>query len=92
MIYPIHNIKYVTIVTLIASLLFLASHVSIAQEETTVEAVNLEECIKTAIQNNLQLAASRNKLGATEADRIKASLLFPSNPKIVSKTRWAKDY
>jgi len=85
MIYSIHNIKYVTIVTLIASILFLTSHASIAQEETTVETVNLEECIKTAINNNLQLAASRNNLGATEADRIKASLFFPSNPKIVSK-------
>lgn len=83
--YPVHNIKYVTVVTLIASLLFLTSHVSVAQEETTAETVNLEECIKTAIQNNLQIAASRNKLGATEADRIKASLLFPSNPKFQSR-------
>jgi cobalt-zinc-cadmium efflux system outer membrane protein len=92
MIYSIHNIKYVTIVTLIASILFLTSQVSIAQvsdpprrEETTVKTVNLEECIKTAIQNNLQIAASRNKLGTAEADRIKASLLFPSNPKVVSR-------
>ena len=83
--YPGHNIKYVTVVTLIASLLFLTSHVSVAQEETTAETVNLEECIKAAIENNFQLAASRNNLGATEADRIKASLLFPSNPKLVSK-------
>jgi len=83
--YPVHNIKYVTVVTLIASLLFLASHVSMAQEETTDETVNLEECITIALGNNLQIAASRNNLGATEADRIKASLLFPSNPKVISK-------
>ena len=85
MIYPIHTIKYVTIVTLIASIIFLTSHVSVAQEETTAETVNLEECITIAFENNLQLVAARNNLGATEADRIKASLLFPSNPKVVSR-------
>ncbi|KHE93201.1 MAG: TolC family protein [Candidatus Scalindua rubra] len=90
--YSVHNIKHVTVVTLIASLLFLASHVSMAQvseptrrEETTDATVNLEECINIALENNLQIAASRNKLGATEADRIKASLLFPSNPKLNSR-------
>ncbi len=90
--YPVQNIKYVTIVTLIASILFLISHVSIAQvpdptwrKETKAKTVNIEECISIALENNLQLAAAKNKLGETEADRIKASLLFPSNPKVISK-------
>jgi cobalt-zinc-cadmium efflux system outer membrane protein len=74
-----------TVVTLIASILFFTPKISLAEEGRVAKAVNLEECIKAAIENNLQLAASRNKLGATEADRIKASLLFPSNPKLVSK-------
>ena len=85
MIYPVHHIKYVTVVTLIASILFFTPKISLAEEGRVAKAVNLEECIKAAIENNLQLVASRNKLGATEADRIKASLLFPSNPKLVSK-------
>ncbi|NOR64760.1 MAG: hypothetical protein GQ468_01950 [Candidatus Scalindua sp.] len=85
MIYPVHHIKYMTVVTLIASILFFTPKISLAEEGRVAKAVNLEECIKAAIENNLQLAASRNKLGATEADRIKASLLFPSNPKLVSK-------
>ena len=90
--YPVHNIKYVTVVTLVASFLLLASNASMAQvsdptrrEETKAKSVNLEECITIAFENNLQLAAARNGLGAAEADRIKASLLFPSNPKVISK-------
>ncbi|MDR4503271.1 MAG: TolC family protein [Candidatus Scalindua sp.] len=82
MIYPVHHFKYVTVVTLLASILFLTSHVSIAREETDAETVNLEECITRAFENNLQIAAARNRLGTSEADRIKSSLLFPSNPKL----------
>jgi cobalt-zinc-cadmium efflux system outer membrane protein len=81
-----------TVVILIVVLLLLASHVSIAQvsdpalrEETETKAVNLEECIQTAIENNLQIAAARKGLGIAEADRIKASLLLPSNPKLNSR-------
>ncbi|MHC4321149.1 MAG: TolC family protein [Planctomycetota bacterium] len=92
MIYPVHHIKHMTVVILIVVLLLLASHVSIAQvsdpalrEETETKAVNLEECIQTAIENNLQIAAARKGLGIAEADRIKASLLLPSNPKLNSR-------
>lgn len=92
MIYLIHHIKYVTFVTLIAFMFFLTSHVSIAQvfdptrrEEAKTETVNLEECITIALENNLQLAAARNRQVAAQADRIKASLLFPSNPKLQGK-------
>ncbi len=83
--YPVHNIKYVTVVTLIVSVLLLTSHVSIAQEEITAKTVNLKECITIALEKNLQLSAARNGLFVAEADRIKASLLFPSNPKVISK-------
>ncbi|MFQ5688556.1 MAG: TolC family protein, partial [Candidatus Scalindua sp.] len=92
MIYPVHHIRYVTVVTLIASVLFLVFNMSIAQvsdparqEETKTDTVNLEECIKIAIEDNLQIAAARKELGTAEADRIKASLLFPSNPKLQGK-------
>jgi cobalt-zinc-cadmium efflux system outer membrane protein len=85
MSYPVHNIKSVTILTLSTFILFLASQVSIAQEKTKVKTTNLKECITIAFENNLQLAASRNRLGEAEAGRIKASLLFPSNPKVISK-------
>lgn len=92
MIYPVNHIKSVAIVTLLVSALFLLSNISMAQvsdpprrgEEKT-KTVNLEECIKIAIENNLQIAAARKGLGTAEADRIKASLLFPSNPKVISK-------
>ena len=92
MIYPVHHIKYVTVVTLIVSVLSFTPGISMAEvsdpsrrEGSETKAVNIEECIKIAIENNLQLAAARNGLGAAEADRIKASLLFPSNPKVISK-------
>ncbi|MCR4289053.1 MAG: TolC family protein [Candidatus Scalindua sp.] len=92
MIYPVHHIKYVTVVTLIASVLFFTPDISMAEvsdptrrEGRETNSVNLEECIKAAIENNLQIAAARNGLGIAEADRIKASLLFPSNPKVQSK-------
>ena len=82
MIYATHHIKYVMVVPLLVSILFLTYHVSTAQEETKVKTFNLQECITIAFENNLQLTAARNRLGTTEADRIKASLLFPSNPKL----------
>ena len=82
MIYPVHHIKYVTVVTLIASVLFLASNKSAAREETTTETINLKECIEIAFENNLQLVAARNRLGVADADRLKAALLLPSNPEV----------
>jgi hypothetical protein len=89
MIYPVHHIKYVTVVTLIASILFLASNKSTArtsdparQDETRTETVDLKECIEIAFENNLQLAVARNRLGIADADCIKASLLLPSNPEV----------
>ncbi|GJQ60352.1 MAG: TolC family protein [Candidatus Scalindua sp. AMX11] len=85
MTYPVHHFKYVTVATLLASILFLTTHVLIAQEEKKAKTVNLEECITIAFENNLQLAAERNRLGTAEADRIKSSLFFPSNPKLISK-------
>jgi len=92
MIYLAHHIKYVTVVTLIASILFFIPNASMAEvsdpvqrEETKIQTVNLKECIAIAYENNLQLAVARNRLGVTEADRIKASFLLPSNPKVISK-------
>ena len=89
--YPVH-IKYVTVVTLIVSVLLLVSNTSMAQisdptrrEKIEPQTFTLKECIEIAFENNLQLAVARNGLGAAEADRIKASLLFPSNPKVISK-------
>lgn len=93
MIYPAHHIKSVTIVTLLASVLFLTSNVSMAQvsdptrrEEIKTKTVNLKECITIAFENNLQLAAERKRLDLAEAERIKASLLLPANPKLGSET------
>ncbi|MFQ5715438.1 MAG: TolC family protein [Candidatus Scalinduaceae bacterium] len=85
MIYPVHHIKYVTVVTLIASILFLSSNASMAQKEIKTETFTLKECINIALENNLQLAAARKRLEVANADRIKASLLFPSNPKLGSE-------
>lgn len=92
MIYPVHHIKYITVVTLIAFVLFLASRVSMAQvseptlqKKLNTEPLTLEECISVALENNLQLAAARKRLDAAEAERIKASLLFPSNPRLQGK-------
>jgi cobalt-zinc-cadmium efflux system outer membrane protein len=53
-----------------------------AQSEVETKTVTLEECINMAIENNLQLASARKRLGAVKADHIKASLLFPSNPEV----------
>jgi outer membrane protein TolC len=82
----------VTVITLIASILFFTPDILMAevsdptrQEETKTKTVNLKDCIAIAYENNLQLLAARNRLGIAEADRIKASLLFPSNPKVISK-------
>jgi outer membrane protein, heavy metal efflux system len=89
MIYQVHQIKYVAVVTLIASVLFLTSNKSTAQvpdptrrDERKAETVDLKECIEIAFENNLQLVAARSRLGIVDADRIKASLLLPSNPEV----------
>ncbi len=82
MIYSVRYSKNAALVTLFTLTLTLISHVSIAQEEIKSEAINLQECITIACENNLQLAAARNRLGTAEADRIRASFLLPSNPKI----------
>src|SRR3989338_2142299 len=93
MIYPVHHIKYVTVVTLIASVLFLTSNKLTAQVTDpalrgveNTKTVNLKECITIAFENNLQLAATRKRLDLAEAERIKASLLLPTNPKLESET------
>ena len=92
MICQVHHIKYVTVVTLIASVLFLAANKSAAQvsdptrrDESRTEAVDLKECIEIAFENNLQLAAARNRLGVADADRMKSSMLLPSNPEVRTK-------
>ena len=54
MIYPLHHIKYMTVVTLIASILFFTPKISLAEEGRVAKAVNLEECIKAAIENNVE--------------------------------------
>ncbi len=82
MIVSIHHIKYATIVILMSSILALTSNVSMAQSEVETKTDTLEECINMAIENNLQIASARKSLGAVKADRIKASLLFPSNPEL----------
>ncbi|HDY68530.1 MAG TPA: hypothetical protein ENH85_12140 [Candidatus Scalindua sp.] len=92
MIVSIHHIKCGTIVMLISSilaLLALTSNVSMAQvsdptrrDERKAETVDLKECIEMAIENNLQIATARKGLGIADADRIKASLLLPSNPEV----------
>ena len=93
MIYPVHHIKYVAVVTLIASILFLTSNKLTAQVTDpalrgveNTKTVNLKECITIAFENNLQLAATRKRLDLAEAERIKASLLLPTNPKLGSET------
>ena len=93
MIYPVHHIKYVAVVTLIASILFLTSNKLTAQVTDparrgveNTKTVNLKECITIAFENNLQLAATRKRLDLAEAEHIKASLLLPTNPKLGSET------
>ncbi len=85
MIVSIQHIKYAIIVILISSilaLLALTSNVSMAQSEVETKTATLEECINISLENNLQIASARKRLGAVKADRIKASLLFPSNPEL----------
>ncbi len=86
MIYPVFLvIRNITVLTIIVSIFFQTTDTLIAQETTTSKTVNLEECITIAVENNLQIATARKQLGMSEADRIKASLLMPSNPKFNSK-------
>jgi outer membrane protein, heavy metal efflux system len=89
MIHTVNHIMYVTIFMLTASVLFLTSNKSMAQasdptrqEERKAETVDLKKCIEIAFENNLQLAVARNRLGIADADRIKSSLLLPSNPEV----------
>ncbi len=82
MIFLVHHIKYVTVVTLIGSVFFLISEASIAQEEIKTKTVNLKECINIALESNLQLAAARKSMEVADAERIKSSLLLPSNPEM----------
>ncbi len=89
MIVSIHHIIYATIVILMSSilaLLALTSNVLMAESEVETKTATLEECINMAIENNLQLAAARKRLEVANADRIKASLLFPTNPKLRSES------
>ncbi len=81
---PVHLVKTLAVLTIITSIFFQTSNTLTAQEEMINKTVNLNECITIAFENNLQLAAIRNKLGTAEADRIKASFLLPSNPKLNS--------
>jgi cobalt-zinc-cadmium efflux system outer membrane protein len=57
-----------------------------AQSEVETKTATLEECINMTIENNLQLAAARKRLEVANADRIKASLLLPTNPKLGSES------
>ncbi len=85
MINPVHLVRPITVLIIIASMLSQISSLLMAQDATINKAINLEECITIAIENNLQIATARKKLGMSEADRIKASLLMPSNPKFNTK-------
>ncbi len=85
MIYPVCLVRNVTVLIIIASIFFKTTDTLIAQEAMINKTVNLEECITIAIENNLLIATARKKLGMSEADRIKASLLMPSNPKFNSR-------
>ncbi|MHC4268301.1 MAG: TolC family protein [Planctomycetota bacterium] len=82
---PVHLVKTLAVLTIITSIFFQTSNTLTAQEEMINKTVNLEECITIAIENNLQIATARKKIGLAEADRIKASLLMPSNPKFNSR-------
>ncbi len=61
---------------------------SMPVEELNVQAtanskpINLNEAIEIALEQNLELAAKRKRLDHADAKLKKASLLFPSNPKI----------
>ncbi|MFQ5963869.1 MAG: TolC family protein [Candidatus Scalinduaceae bacterium] len=77
-----YRFKYVFIATLLVSIRFLSSDALIAHAELKTKPVTLKEAINISLVNNLQLASARKKLGAVKADRIKASLIFPSNPEL----------
>lgn len=90
--YPVHLTKNMIVITFLISIAFTLSNTSLAQvseqpqrEDTKAITVNIKDCITIAYENNLQLSAARNRLGIAEADRIKASFLLPSNPKVISK-------
>ena len=85
MIYQVHHIKSVTIISLFVSALFLFSYISMAQDKVKTETFTLTECINIALESNLQLAAARKRLEVANTDRIKASLLLPTNPKLESE-------
>jgi len=85
MIKSVHLARTLTVLTIIASILFQISNTLSAPDATLNKTINLEECITIAIENNLQIATVIKKLGISEAERIKASLLMPSNPKLNSR-------
>ena len=87
MIYQVHHIKSVTIISLFVSALFLFSYISMAQDKVKTETFTLTECINIALESNLQLAAARKRLEVANTDRIKASLLLPTNPNKTDRTR-----
>ncbi len=80
MIVSVYNIKYAIIAILAFSVCILSSDASMAQEKA--KPVTLKEAVEVALKNNLQLAVARKKLEIARADRIKASLLLPSNPEV----------
>ncbi len=80
MIVSVYNIKYAVIAILAFSVCILSSDASMVQEKT--KPVTLKEAVEVALKNNLQLAVARKKLEIARADRIKASLLLPSNPEM----------
>ncbi len=83
MIVSVYNIKYAVIAILAFSVCVLSSDASMVQEKT--KPVTLKEAVEVALKNNLQLAAARKRLDVANAERIKSSLLLPSNPKLGSE-------
>ncbi len=83
MIVSVYNIKYAVIVILTFSVCILSSDASMVQEKT--KPVTLKEAVEVALKNNLQLAVARKKLEVARAERIKSSLLLPSNPELESE-------
>lgn len=51
-------------------------------DKTAAAPINIEAAIEIALQHNLNIAAKRKMVEKAEAQVTKASLLFPSNPKI----------
>lgn len=52
------------------------------QNERNGKPINLNEAIEMALKQNLELAAARKRFDEAVSQLIKASLLFPSNPRI----------